>query len=544
MARARTWALAAVMSAVLVAGVLAGSARTAFAHASLLSSTPVANSVLEEGPAEIVLQFSEPIEVGMASIRLFDGAGSRLDLGDPVEGADDATVRAAVPALGDDVYAVVWRITSVDGHVVDGAFSFQVGTTTNADGQALIESVRRGVRAAPTVGRIYGVSRFLAYLATVALLGAGWWIMQGAALGRAAGRKWRALPVVSAVALLVASIGAFTFFGAQAVAGSVGDAFSPSVWRDVAGTRTGALLAVRIGLAAAWLALVKVQPRLRPELVKTVAFVMAVCTLSTFSAAGHPTTLDPSALWIAVDLLHLAAVSAWLGGLLAFALLPRAALALPAGELLAKRFSRSALLAVPVVVVTGAALGWQLNDGLEGLTDTAWGEALVAKIIAVMVVLAIAVVSRWFLHRRSARSMWGTVVMEAALGILVVGLAATIVGMSPEPPIRSQAYAEQLASPSGLIAVVSLGPGSIGSNEVHITVTPTGGSLTPVVKVSARVSLPSADLPAAPVDLVKEGQNHYSGWITFPRSGQWELELIVQVTASEQQSLKAVVPIP
>ena len=113
MARVMKWTLATlVMVAAMAVGVLAGPARTALAHASLVSSTPVANSVLELSPLKIELQFSEPIEAGLASIQLFDGSGRKVGLGDPTAGAGDATVVAEVPTLGDGVYAVVWRVTS------------------------------------------------------------------------------------------------------------------------------------------------------------------------------------------------------------------------------------------------------------------------------------------------------------------------------------------------------------------------------------------------------------------------------------------------
>ena len=546
MTRMSRWVLSALLAAIALTGTfVGGTAGTVVAHAALQSSTPVANSVLEQGPPQIVLRFDEGIEAGLASITLFDGKVHTIGLGKPVAGSDANSVTASVPELGDGVYAVIWRVTSVDGHVVDGGFSFQIGTGASGDGQALIAEARRGVRAAPAVRFWYGVARFVGYLSVVALLGAGWWIMQGgASLGRLAGRRWRRLPMVAAVLLVLSSVAAFLFFGAEAVAGSLSDAFSPSVWGDVAGTRTGALLLGRVGLAVAWVALVGVYRHLQRGTVAPVAFVIGLCTLYTFSAVGHPNTLHPAPVWIAVDLFHLAAITLWLGGLIAFALLPRTALADAAGAQLAKRFSRWALIAVPVVVVTGGALTWKLNRGLAGITDTDWGREVLIKVALVGVLLAAAGVSRFLLHRRSAASMRYTVWGEALIGLVIVGIAASIVSLPPEQPVRAQSYAEELAAPNGLIALVSLGPGHVGSNEIHINLTPPGGSLAPVAGMTARVALPDGGIPESPVTLKQEGPNHYSGTVTFPRSGQWRLELIVQVTASETQSLKAVVSIP
>ena len=129
------------------------------------------------------------------------------------------------------------------------------------------------------------------------------------------------------------------------------------------------------------------------------------------------------------------------------------------------------------------------------------------------------------------------------LGVVVVGIAAGMVALPPEPPVAARPFAEQLAA-NGLIAIVSLSPGVVGGNEVHITVTPPGGSITPIASVAARVSLPSAAVPNAPVTLVKEGVNHYSGSVTFPRSGDWTLEVVIQVSATEAALLSTTVPIP
>ena len=92
--------------------------------------------------------------------------------------------------------------------------------------------------------------------------------------------------------------------------------------------------------------------------------------------------------------------------------------------------------------------------------------------------------------------------------------------------------------------MLSLGPGSVGANEVHVTVTAPGGSITPVVAVTARVSLPAEGIPVSPVTLVQDGANHYSGSVTLPRSGDWTFELMIQITDSDSVLLKTTVPIP
>ena len=64
-----------IASALLAGAVLLGAPSTAFAHASLQSSTPASSSVLEESPTAIVLDFDDAVEVAVASIQLFDRNG-------------------------------------------------------------------------------------------------------------------------------------------------------------------------------------------------------------------------------------------------------------------------------------------------------------------------------------------------------------------------------------------------------------------------------------------------------------------------------------
>ncbi|MEQ1700982.1 MAG: copper resistance CopC family protein, partial [Ilumatobacteraceae bacterium] len=357
-------ALAGAVAVIAACGVLLSGGGTAFAHASLVSSTPAANSVLEAGPEAIVLDFDEAIESDLASIVLYDGDGRSLDVGAPPVGADDTIVSVAAPALDDGLYAVVWRVTSSDGHVVDGAFSFQVGTAAEGDGQALVESVRSGVRAAPEVRWWYGVARFLSLFGVLVLVGGGWWLVQ-AGLDLAGRRAARRLAAVGVGALLAGSAAAFGLFGAEAVAGTVGDALSPSVWGDVADTQTGRMLLVRLALAVVLAVLVAMLRRRGEGWWRGAAFAAGLFALYTFPAAGHPNSLHPAALWIAVDLVHLAAIAVWLGGLLALLVAGNATLAEPEGGRFAARFSRTAAISVPIIVATGVAQGLRLAGGLD-----------------------------------------------------------------------------------------------------------------------------------------------------------------------------------
>lgn len=532
----------AIGVALLVAALAAAPAGTALAHAALESSTPAANSVLETGPSSIVLDFDEDIEVGLASIKLFGTDGASVDLGTPTAGADSTAVTASVPSLTDGIYAVIWKVTSADGHAVEGAFSFQVGTASSGNAQDLLDQVKGGGAATSGLVWFYAVARFLALAGAIVLIGVGLWSLQGRpALGSLPGVRrtlWFGWLI-----LLIGAVGAFLGFSAQATGGTMSDVWSPGSWGDIVATNTGRMLALRMALAVVLGVVLWCRASSNEVWWRGPAAIAAVLTLVTFSASGHPNSLSPKLLWVTIDGLHLVAIVVWLGGLLALWIAGRQWIAEPEAVRPVERFSLAASMCVPVIVATGVLQTLKLAGTLSDVSATDWGRMLLTKVMLVIAMVGVGAVSRWMLHHDGASSIRRTVLVEALIGVVVVALAAGIVGQPPRVGTPSKLYTETLTA-NGVIADVSITPGQVGGNEIHLVVTPPGGSITPVAGVTARVSLPAENVPFSPVTLTNEGPNHFSGTVTFPRKGDWTLEVVVQISDSDSALLKSTVTIP
>lgn len=529
---------------VLAVSAVAGPTRRAAAHAGLESSLPAASSVLEQAPDNIVLDFDEPIEASTASIVLFDQSGGEVALG-AVEGAtgDTSIALAAMPDLAAGTYAVVWRVTSIDGHVIDGAFSFRIGTGTGsgADADALLAQVRSGTTSDPVIGRLAGMWRLLGFVGLVMLVGSGLLLLTAGEVISAA--PVRRFLVVAWTVLAAGTAASFALHGALSVGGGLGDAFSPSTWALIDGTQTGRALLVRL-LVVVVLGGALVLHRFRGSgWWRATTIAAGVALLVTYPAAGHAASRTPATLWMAVDVVHLGGVVLWLGGVALAAVGGRVWLRDPAGEPVVRRFSRIATVAVPVIVATGVVQAIELSGGWNELTDTTWGRVLFVKVAAVVVLVVLGGASRWLLHHVGAAPLRRTVMVEAVLGIVVLGLAAALVSLPPQAAAQSRVFSATLTQ-AGLIADVTVTPGRVGSNDVHIVITPSGGSLQPVAAVTGRISLPSRDLPAAPITIVRDGANHYTGTITLAFSGDWDMDLIVEVAPGSTLLLSTVVPIP
>jgi len=94
----------------------------------------------------------------------------------------------------------------------------------------------------------------------------------------------------------------------------------------------------------------------------------------------------------------------------------------------------------------------------------------------------------------------------------------------------------------GVTADVTVTPGRVGQNEIHLVITPPGGSVDPVVSTSAQATFAAGAPVAATLESI--GPNHYTGTITLKTAGEWNLQLIVEPTKGQSILLSAGVPIP
>ena len=122
--RARLGALA-----VLAAAVGCALPASASAHAYLVRTVPAASGVLNAPPRTVALTFDEAVEPKFAIISVTDAQGRQETTGSPTRSqANPETILAPLRAgLPEGWYLIYWRAISVDGHPVQGAFTYAVG---------------------------------------------------------------------------------------------------------------------------------------------------------------------------------------------------------------------------------------------------------------------------------------------------------------------------------------------------------------------------------------------------------------------------------
>ncbi|MFI9050636.1 copper resistance CopC/CopD family protein [Streptomyces sp. NPDC053427] len=392
-------------------GALLGGAAPASAHAALTGSDPAQGAVVDRAPEQVSLTFSEGVAMGDDSIRVLDPKGKRVDRGKLRNLCRGSVVRYGAglpPGLTDGTYTVAWQAVSADSHPVSGAFTFSVGAPSKTTAALPEQEVGGGL-----VGALYGIARYLAYAGFVLLAGGGAFVVAcrpAAALVRSVQRLivhgWAVLTGTTLAMLLLRT----PYTGS----GELADVFDLGGLQQVLLTKPGAALVSRLLLLAAAALFIAVlfgayartqeaedgadpadDAKRRRDLTFGLGIggvIVAAGLAATWATAEHASTGLQTAVAMPVDVLHLLAVAAWLGGLAALVVSLYWG---PAVERSAvHRFSRIAFGSVLVLVATGIYQSWRQVGTWRALTDTSYGRLLLLKAGLVVVLVGIAWVSR------------------------------------------------------------------------------------------------------------------------------------------------------
>jgi len=465
---------AAILVMALVTLLLA--AATAAAHPTLVSTDPVADTRLDASPDVVTLTFSEPVELARDnSGDVVDEAGNSVTRGPAQQGRDKRQMQIPlVPGLQDATYTVRYSLVGADSHVVGGAFVFGVGDAE------LKDPFLGGIATGPSETGPWGTSsRFLELVGLGGLIGliAFRWIVWAPALRRPlakAGAGEREAVVTWGrdafwVGFGVLAVGAMVAEGyllvvqsasvlGTSVWGAIGDATGIS--QVLGGTRFGSLVQLRGALLFALFALgaalfireygSSTNPRAATlEGPRWSAFLMAALLLSVLggiAAQGHANVADLAWLQVGTQLVHLVAVAIWIVGLAMIALIhfrlpkvaPERGSALAARVL--ARYSRVALVAVAVAVITGVIRSLAEMDDPAELWNTSYGQSVLIKVALLIPVGALALYNRKVIvalrpvrrpNAATVRLVRRLAGAELALSLVIVVVASVLVAQVP-----------------------------------------------------------------------------------------------------------------
>jgi copper transport protein len=575
--------------------------QAAAAHAELIGSSPERGAQVGAAPQRVELRFNEPVEAGFGAVRVFDAQGERVDEGDLLRpGGDSEAIGVALrDGLRDGSYTVTFRVVSADSHPITGGYVFTVGGGGAAPAATVAELIDEG-DAGPATSVAFGVARALAYLAIglaaggMIFLAAVWLPGLRAASGArpewadaswAFARRFGRLALATVALGLVSTALGIVLQGANAGGTSLWAALDPAVIGDVLGTRFGTVWGLRLldWLLLGAIALVAVAgarlPVLRPASLGAAGLaarrlaappvLAALVLLLGFlvvspGLAGHASVTEPELLAMSSDTLHVLAMSAWLGGLVALLLaLPAATRALDKPDrtrLLAaclRRFSPLALASVTVLLATGTYQSILYLESLGDLTGSAFGRAILVKVGLVVVLIGLGALNlrrnRPELERLAAggappggagRLLRRVVQAEVALIVVVLAVTAALTSYPPPGAATTGPFSESTElGPARL--EVTVDPARTGANEIHLYLFDSrdGSQWDRPREVTLRLSLPERDIGPLEPRLDKAGPGHYVARraLIFP-GGDWRLQ--VSALVSDFVEHRGVIEVP
>jgi copper transport protein len=539
-------------------GVIVFLARPASAHAVLVSSDPEDGARVDTEPTAVQLHFDEAVEIVPGAEKVISTTGIRVDIGD-VRVIDGGTtiVLPLKPHLPDGTYSATWRVVSADTHVVDGSITFGIGVVPGAAApRPRDHTTALAVTDDVAQGLVYGG---IVLLVGVTAAGALLWPW-AAGLRRTAVLAWSGWGLI-----LVGTALQFLLQGPRAANGSW-TAFAD--FRGAGQTLDATFGKQLIGRAALLITVVPLVVR-RPRGVvgRTVgayggdrrttatfrngtlrtglAALAGVAVLVSSAVTGHEAVGANVPLALLAAVLHLAAMSVWLGGLvvLAIAVLP----ALRRGDIDVHqarftRWSATAYGCVVVLVVTGEYQASRQINPLQALWSTRYGAVLLIKVGLVCVMLAAAVAA----HRRVtaatehvSRTLTRSVGTEAAIAIAVLATTAILVS---EPPARiSYGPAVVLSAPLGTDrARIHIDTTRRGAQLIDVRILDAAGKPVPAQAVTA--TLTSAEVAALAVRLhalIPDGAEWQSAGTVVPLPGEWTLTLDVALASNKAYATSA-----
>jgi len=386
MSRIRSLRIAQAITVWLLLGVLGLLySPAAYAHANLLHASPASGEILNEPPSQLLFHFSEVLEPDLVDVKLYDDNAELIPLRSlHLQPGNAAMLVAELPLLREGSYRVTASIVSEDGHPVSENLTFSVGRETplrlphehEEDAKATMHDI-------VLLGARYVTE-------TLLLLGAG--LHAVALMSRRFGLPGTQLllgrlRVTGFVLLLLGTGGEWAAYASSLPAGGLTDALFSGNWQLLSQSPFALMLLIQFVL----LLLLSL-----PSLIDSWYAAVWLLLTANLAIGGHALGTDPLYLSVALRVLHLLAMSVWLGALTYLLALKRHEKraqghdesAAQDREGFRARFLRVVLVSAALTAISGVLLANLQTDWTFILTGAApWSLLLLGKMALMLLML-------------------------------------------------------------------------------------------------------------------------------------------------------------
>jgi copper transport protein len=412
--RAKAFAAAALVALALPSA--------AFAHANLLERVPTYGSRLASSPHAVSLRFDQGVDVFSNSIDVRTSTGKVVTAG-PAHTIQRGWV-ATVPLrrLHKGAYTVRWHVTSSEGHVLSGVYTFGVRVKPPPPTEAY-------GAGGPTVSEYIVKWGFFLGLALVVGGLAFRLLVLGRRITPAIERRFYLVTGGGLVAAIELGIVGFILRARDAFQLPLGRLIYGDLSPLAQGTRFGtAFIAMTLGFALV-AALLFMSWLTERTVFLWPAFLLGLVLCSGLSLSGH-SAVDVGSTWKSelADWLHLTAACLWIGGLVQLAVV-----VWPLAPNLRReaflRFSKLAGVLVGVMVLAGAYLAYERLPAAADLWQTHYGRVLLVKSGLVALALSWGAMHHFVVRPalERGRGTGSTIVARSLLGESAVAIAILLV---------------------------------------------------------------------------------------------------------------------
>ncbi|MBT5200938.1 MAG: copper resistance protein CopD [Thaumarchaeota archaeon] len=544
------------------------------AHPFTEETIPSLTSNAPAGTTEVIVFFSEPVDINFSELKVFDTNGDQIDKKDTQYYDDEQSLIVSTPPLEDGVYTVSTKVLSkVDGHLVPDAFLFAVGdaiippSLLDTDRPSeLIFLPEAGARFPGIVGQTIVLGAIIASL-----------IIWGTQNKSSIKEELEKIEIKHhAKFMSITGIGLGLVFVSNILMIVVQTIRLETSPLDAIQTDFGNIwlirMAITIVLLGIWFGLDRKKILSKKNQIPML--VVSLVLIATTSLIGHGAASGETPALV-LDYVHNLVAAVWIGGIFyfVFGLLPALSQLKESNReklslVLIPRFSIAFVISIGIVIITGPILMWFLESDVGLIAESVYGQLIILKIVIAAIMIGLGGFFQFkvqkngeknfssgkiSVHKKLKRSLK----VDAVLGIILLGIVALLTnGTLPAGEIQ-KVEAQEIIYGFKTIEFsentkfdIDISPFSSGTNTISVKIGDSKGNpINDLSQLKVKISNPSKNISPIEIPLVSDHNQDltkpdvFNGEITFGFSGQWlvEIEAIRTENANESKIMNLLV---
>ncbi|MDH3696981.1 MAG: CopD family protein [Nitrosopumilus sp.] len=538
----------------------------AAAHPFTEETIPNLTSNAPAGTTEVIVFFSEPVDINFSKIKVLDSNGDQIDNKDTGYYEGELSLIVTTPPLDDGVYTASTKVLSkVDGHLVPSAFLFAVGNVV-IDPALLGHEVPSELIFLPEAG-----ARFPGLVGQTIVLGAVIaslviWGTQSKQLIREELEKIEKFH--HGKFMSVTGIGLILIFVSNILMIAVQTIRLEASPIEAIQTDFGSIWIIRMIITiislGIWFGMDRKKILSKKNQMPLLVAMLALISTSSLIGHGAASGQAPALL---LDYIHNLVSAVWIGGIFyfVFTLLPtfsqlkeskREKMSL----VLIPRFSIAFIIAVGIVIITGPTLMWFLESDVGLIVESAYGQLIILKITIASIMIGLGGFFQFKIQKNAEKNLSSGKILvhkklkrslkvDAALGIILLGVVALLTnGTLPAGEIQKVDAQEivygfkTIEFTENIKFDIDISPFSSGTNAILVKASDFDGKqLYDSDQIKVKVSNPSKNISPieVPMEIIKQEEDkpiEFQGELTFGFSGEWLVEIEAQRTENANES--------